>query len=54
MPKITVDAYDERHPEHEAIMDFQCDTGLDISLLPNFEAEIEVETADMNTQPQVV
>lgn len=53
MTKITVDAYDERHPEHEAIMDFQCDTGLDICLLPNFEVENEVESADIKNQPSV-
>jgi hypothetical protein len=42
MSKIKVDAYDCRHPEHEKFVDFQCDTGLDITLHPGFIVEIDV------------
>lgn len=42
MTQILIDAYDPRHPEHEAMMDLECDKGLDIELLPTFEVMIEV------------
>lgn len=42
MTQILVDAYDSRHPDHEALMNLQCDTGLEIELLPMFEAIILV------------
>lgn len=45
MSKIEVDAYDCRHPEHEKFLEFQCDTGLDITLHPRFIVEIEVADA---------
>lgn len=40
MNQILVDAYDSRHPEHEALMNLECDSGLDITLLPNFEVMV--------------
>jgi len=42
MLEILVNAYDPRHPEHELMMEFECNTGLDIELLPNFETMISV------------
>lgn len=42
MLEILVNAYDPRHPEHESMMEFECDTGLDIELLPNFKMMIIV------------
>lgn len=36
MREILVDARDARHPEHEAMMNLECDSGLDIELLPGF------------------
>ena len=46
MQKIIVDAYDERHPAHEYLVNLECDTGLDITLYPSFEVEIEVPEID--------
>jgi hypothetical protein len=37
-----IDAYDPRHPDHDVIMNFECDTGLDIALLPGFEVTIAI------------
>lgn len=49
MSKIEVDAYDCRHPEHEKFLEFQCDTGLDITLHPGFIVEIDViNSAEMS------
>jgi hypothetical protein len=42
MKRIEVDAYDCRHPEHEAMMAMVDDKGLDIELLPTFTVEIDV------------
>jgi hypothetical protein len=42
MLETLVNAYDPRHPEHEQLMEFECSTGLDIELLPNFETMIIV------------
>lgn len=42
MQQIVVDAYDPRHPEHEAMVNLECDKGLDIALLPGFEVVILV------------
>ncbi len=44
MPKITVNAYNELHPQHEAMMEIECNKGLDISLLPTFEVEVDAPT----------
>jgi hypothetical protein len=42
MPKLTVNARNDLHPKHLELMEFECNTGLDISLLPDFEVEVEV------------
>lgn len=42
MREILVYARDARHPEHEAMMNLQCDSGLDIELLPGFVVTILV------------
>ena len=47
MQQIVVDAYDSRHPEHEAMVNLECDTGLDIALLPGFEVTILVPDSPM-------
>lgn len=53
MLKIEVDAYDCRHPEHEKFLDFQCDTGLDITLHPGFIVEINVADSFEMLPPHV-
>jgi len=42
MKQLLINAYDPRHPEHEAMVNLECDTGLDIALLPGFEVIILV------------
>jgi hypothetical protein len=45
MQQILVDAYDPRHPDHEVMMNLECDKGLDIALHPRFEVTILVPDA---------
>lgn len=53
MHKVIVDAFSKLHPQHKELMDFECDTGLDISLLPNFYVEIEVSEQTSPTTPAI-
>mgnify|MGYP000860191705 CR=1 FL=1 len=46
MAKITVNAYDERHPDHQRLVNYEADSGADIILLPDFEVEIEWDEQD--------
>ena len=50
--RIIINAYDERHPEHEEMVRTECDQGLDISLLPTFEVEIEVADEELGNDTQ--
>jgi hypothetical protein len=47
MLEILVNGDDPRHPEHEAMMTLECDTGLEIALLPGFEVVILVPYSPM-------
>lgn len=49
MQQIVIDAYDPRHPEHEAMVNLECDKGLDIALLPGFEVIILVPDCPVAT-----
>lgn len=42
MQKIVVNAYDSRHPDHDVMVNLECDKGVDIALLPGFEVTILV------------
>lgn len=56
--QLLIDAYDPRHPDHDAMVNFECNTGLDIALLPGFEVLIFVpngpETAVEQPTPPTV
>jgi hypothetical protein len=51
MPQVLIDAYDPRHPENEALMNLEADSGLDIALHPRFEIMITITDGVTKSTP---